>query len=322
MGRFELDRFLNASRRLDLDGIDFEAVDAYPLAVAETRVLTYMMDIESHTIVYLRDLLATPAARDPDISAFLSMWVYEEFWHGEALGAFLRAAGGRFEPDRTYRIRRDAEGPIALRGLKTLAGKLHPDFVAVHMTWGAINELSTLTGYRRIVETTDHPILKDLLSRIIKDERRHYAFYRQQAAMRLDGNRRAQRLVRWALDRFWRPVGTGVRPQRETDFVVTSLFGDREGRSTIRQLDAGLDRLPGLAGLGLFERALAHARGRSPQRIVEEAGRAERAHLDPGRDGDPGAPRDLEPGGPLARIAHHRSPGERAGAGIEARAAG
>ena len=27
-----------------------------------------------------------------------------------------------------------------------------PDFVAVHMTWGAINELTTLTGYQRIAE--------------------------------------------------------------------------------------------------------------------------------------------------------------------------
>jgi hypothetical protein len=34
-----------------------------------------MMDIETHTSIYLRDLLATPAAYEPDVTAFLSCWV-------------------------------------------------------------------------------------------------------------------------------------------------------------------------------------------------------------------------------------------------------
>ena len=60
----------------------------------------YMMDIESHTVIYLRDLLATRAAADPQITAFLSCWVYEELWHGEAFSDFLRAYGIEepFEP--------------------------------------------------------------------------------------------------------------------------------------------------------------------------------------------------------------------------------
>ena len=53
----------------------------------------YMMDIETHTVIYLRDLLATRAANDPQVTAFLACWVYEELWHGEAFSDFLRAYG-------------------------------------------------------------------------------------------------------------------------------------------------------------------------------------------------------------------------------------
>jgi rubrerythrin len=260
---FDLDRYLRASRRLDLEGVDFAAVPRHPLSPGEVRCLTYMMDIETHTVIYLRDLLTTPAAEDPEVTAFLSLWVYEEFWHGEALGRFLAAAGHRTEPDRPARIRRAGRlrGTLGLLGTMA-ASRLVPDFVALHMTWGAINELSTLNGYRRLIARTRHPILPDLLDRIVKDERRHFAFYRAQARRRLEGNPRAQRLVRWALDRFWEPVGTGVVPQSETDFVVLHLFADDEGRRAVEEMDAEVARLPGLAGCRLLRRALARAERR------------------------------------------------------------
>ncbi|MGH2785430.1 MAG: ferritin-like domain-containing protein [Actinomycetota bacterium] len=274
MREFELAKYLRASKKLDLEGIDFDAVPRYPLSREEIRVLTYMMDIETHTIIYLRDLLTTPAAYDPEITAFLSLWAYEEFWHGEALSRFLRAAGERFSPDRPGEIRRaaglrDGAGTIA----KMAAARAVPDFVAVHMTWGAINELSTLNGYHRVIAGTRNPILVELLGRIIKDERRHYAFYYNQARHRLDGNARAQRLVRWTLDRFWEPVGSGVRPQAETDFVVRHLFGDGAGRAALHEMERELSKLPGLGGMRLIRRAMHRAERR------EGRGRASRPAL-------------------------------------------
>jgi rubrerythrin len=53
------------------------------------------------------------------------------------------------------------------------------------MTWGAINELSTLTGYRALATRADHPLLSIVLARIVKDERRHFSFYFNQARRRL-----------------------------------------------------------------------------------------------------------------------------------------
>jgi rubrerythrin len=254
--QFELERYLRASKKLDLNGIDFDQVPHHPLSREEVRCLRYMMDIETHTVIYLRELLSTSAAKDPEVTAFLSLWVYEEFWHGEALGRFLRAAGERFQPDRTYDIRTYASAGKALtNAVKVLAGRLLPDFVAVHMTWGAINELSTLNGYHRLIAQTEHPILTELLERIIKDERRHYAFYFNQARVRLEEKPRAQRLVRWALDRFWTPVGTGVRPQEETDFVIRALFGGDEGLAVTEGMERELSKLPGLGGMRILRRA-------------------------------------------------------------------
>ena len=260
MRRFELERYLRASKKLDLSGIEFEDVPNHPLSREEIRCLTYMMDIERHTVIYLRELLSTSAAHDPDVTAFLSLWVYEEFWHGEAIGRFLRAAGVEYPSNRTTQIREYADaGKALVNGVKMIGGKLLPDFVAVHMTWGAMNEISTLTGYQQMIARTRHPILVELLGRIIKDERRHFAFYYNQARARLEGNRRAQRLVRWALGAFWTPVGTGVRPPEETDFVVTRLFGDEAGLEAVVEMEHEMSKLPGLSGMRLMRRARSRA---------------------------------------------------------------
>jgi hypothetical protein len=139
------------------------------------------------------------------------------------------------------------------------------DFVALHMTWGAINELTTLTGYYQLIRRSEHPVLHEMLRRVIQDERRHFAFYRAQAKARLEGNPRAGRLVRAALKAFWTPVGAGVKGDEEVDALALYLFGDApEGRAAIREIDATVAELPGLEGLTLLEdvldRALARVR--------------------------------------------------------------
>ena len=57
------------------------------------------------------------------------------------------------------------------------------------MTWGAINELTTLTGYYQLIRRSSHPVLHQMLRRVIQDERRHFAFYRAQAKARWSGPR-------------------------------------------------------------------------------------------------------------------------------------
>ena len=95
----------------------------------------------------------------------------------------------------------------------------------------------------------------ELLGSVIKDERRHYAFYRSQAQMRLAKSKRARMLARWTMERLWAPVGTGVRPQEETDFVVDYLMGNESGLAAARMMDETLSDLPGLGGLTLIQKA-------------------------------------------------------------------
>lgn len=275
---FDLDKYLRASNRVDLSTVEWDRVGQHPVALDEARCLTYMMDIETHTVVFLRDLLATRASFDPEVTAFLSCWVYEELWHGEAFSRFLGEAGHRVPPsyehvegddpfptrfDRNQWIRQKFGTKGYVSHMGTLLGSaLFRDFVAVHMTWGAVNELSTLTAYHRIIAKTEHPVLIQLLQAIIKDERRHFAFYRAQARMRLRGSRQARTITRWALEHLWAPVGTGVRPQRETDFVIHSLFGDSDGLVAVKEMEHTLGELPGLEGSTFLSDALQGAAGR------------------------------------------------------------
>jgi rubrerythrin len=272
---FDLDKYLRASKKVDLEGMPWDEVARYPLSTEEARCLAYMMDIESHTVIFLRDLLATRVAFEPEVTAFLSCWVYEELWHGEAFSRFLGEAGFVLAPDaerpkgdtaypsrvgRNTWIRHKIAGKGWWSHVGTIVGSaFYREFVALHMTWGAVNELSTLQSYHRLIATTQNPTLIELLNRIIKDERRHFAFYRSQARMRLARSESARKVTRWGMEKLWAPVGTGVRPQAETDFVVTHLFGNTDGLAVAREMDGVIRELPGFEGSHIYERALREA---------------------------------------------------------------
>jgi hypothetical protein len=65
---FDLDRYLRNSKKVDLSGIDWQAIPDHTLSDGDVMCLHYMMDIEAHTVIYLRDLLATRVAADPQIT--------------------------------------------------------------------------------------------------------------------------------------------------------------------------------------------------------------------------------------------------------------
>jgi hypothetical protein len=250
---FDIDTYQRLSAKLDTGDIDFGVFGDQPLKPEALRCLRYMHDVENHTVCYLRDVLVTRAHRDPQITSFLTMWNYEEFWHGEAIARVLdahhEAAGtGRIAALRQRLPRSDRWKPLGFQ----VASALTPHLTAVHMTWGAVNEWTTQAAYARLAKLADHPALSELLRRIMKQEGRHIDFYASQATSRLANSRAAQRMTRWALRRFWAPVGTGVVPDREVDFLRTYLFGDEDGKVMARRIDRRLDRLPGLDGLNLL----------------------------------------------------------------------
>ena len=65
------------------------------------RCLRYMHDVEHHTICYLRDLWL-PGPPQPRVTTFLTLWSYEEIWHGEAIVRVLVAHGEDTGADRRH----------------------------------------------------------------------------------------------------------------------------------------------------------------------------------------------------------------------------
>ena len=248
---FDLDAYVARSGAVELDEIPWDEVPRHHVPPEAIRTIRYMQDVESHTIIYLRELLATRAVDEPEVATFLACWLYEETFHGIALARFLAAAGhplGTRERPRGQEpwLKRVEGGAVAV------LSRLWPDFCALHMAWGAINELTTLVGYRRLAKLAAHPVLSELLDRIALDESRHFFFYYRQAEERLrrPGAARVSRLI---VDRFWAPVGSGEQAREELRFLAGYLFSGGEGRAAARKIDETIRRLPGFETVRLVE---------------------------------------------------------------------
>ena len=98
--QFDIERYLDNSRKVEVMDLHFERAADFSISAEEFRCLTYMMDIEAHTMMYLKALLRTCAVRDPEVMSFLHCWVYEEFFHGRAIRQFLEATGFRIAASR------------------------------------------------------------------------------------------------------------------------------------------------------------------------------------------------------------------------------
>ena len=251
---FDLEKYLNHSKKVDVSGLDFAAAVRHPLTDDEVRCLTYMMDIESHTIVYLKGILNTCAVRDPQTTAFLSCWAYEEFFHGRTIGRFLEACGVPVAHDRVVEVQKKTSWREWFEQLgASILCQISDHFHGVYLTWGAISELTTLEGYGILAGRTANPVLADLLRRLAKDERRHFSFYYNKAKEQLT-QRNAQRLTAFILKKFWLPVGEGVKPNSEVDWMNRFILGDSLGAQVAARIDATIARLPGMNWFNLLSR--------------------------------------------------------------------
>jgi hypothetical protein len=257
MGRadpYPLDRYLDASRTLSLDEYDWSRATAHPLDPDFERSMVFMLRIEAQTLFYVRDLLNSRTAFVPGVGAFMAVWLYEEERHSRIFRRFLAERGIVVpEEDRSAVRRASIGGPrewIEATFVKWF-GHLSDHVIAVHMTWGAYQELSTIHGYELLGNRSNHPFLKELCDSIAKDERRHFAFYYNQAVRHLDSPA-AQKLVRGIIKHYWKPVGFGIHSPQHVHQFIEWLFGDAEGQERFRQMDETLGKLPGLGGLDAF----------------------------------------------------------------------
>ena len=264
-----IQKFEEQGGRLKTDDIDFESFRTSPLPPDVLRCIGYMHDIEYQTVLYTRELLMMPAWKDPQFTAFLTLWNYEEYWHGNALGRVLAmhdrpAHDQRLADMRTFNKRYLFWSPAIF----WLLGHGVRQFPAVHMTWGAINEWTANAAYNRLAAVADHPTLTELLHRIMRQEGRHAGYYASFAREMLEDSRRAQKVTSWFLRHQWAPVGNGDVPKIETSFTTAYLFGSGDGMELIDRIEDRIDALPGLKGLNLVRTGIANARAH----VIEQEG--------------------------------------------------
>ncbi len=69
-----------------------------------------------------------------------------------------------------------------------------------------------MQAYEEVIRTTENPVLAEMFKRIAKQERRHFAYYFNQARDRLADNPRNQRFCKAIVKRFYAPVGQVSHP--------------------------------------------------------------------------------------------------------------
>jgi hypothetical protein len=115
-----------------------------------------------------------------------------------------------------------------------------------------IQEYTTYSAYQALIDRVNHPILNVICQRIMKQELRHYAFYREHAKRRLQ-TPAAQKLTTYALKLGWTPVGDGMSKKEDVCHAVQFLFDGRHG-TAIDRIEQKVRELPGLEWFDLFTR--------------------------------------------------------------------
>lgn len=243
-----------------IGNISWHDVKRFPLSEKLVPVLLYMRDVETLTEIYHDHLKRTPTGKDPVISKFMERWGVEELAHGELINRFLNEAG--FATDDNWKTRTKSQIPFAYKLnsqiISLLTNCVGKSFTAAHMAYGAVNEMSTLQGYRRLIELADHPVLTDILRAVMREESIHTQFYWQIARLELQNSFVSRKLARFVIDKFWVPVGQGIKSVKDANHTVTTLFGDASGLETIdKHVTQRMQQLPGFGALDAINNKIA-----------------------------------------------------------------
>lgn len=253
---FNIERFMETSKKVELSDIDWSEVPKHRLTPEALRTLRYFLITEGSTYFYVKALMSTRASVvERDVPPFLCVWMYEEEYHGRAFRKFLQAYGEDVPDDYRKQLfaKRNLGERIDEYGQTALSRFFPDEWPALHMTWGTIQEFTTYSAYQALIDRARHPILTTICQRIMKQELKHFAFYREHAKKRLAASKSAQRMTSAALKLAWTPVGDGMCPRSESIHAIRYLFDGVDG-DACGAIDRKVRELPGLEWFDLFTR--------------------------------------------------------------------
>jgi rubrerythrin len=249
----DIAQHIDVSQRVEIDDLDWNLARAHGLSAREVENLKFFADIESQTVYYFLEVAKLQVARDPELLTFLTMWNYEEYFHSHAITRLMRECGVPVEDatSRSTRVRAGARLKSKFEDFAQgmMARVVPKRFVALWMFWGALQECLTTQAYEEVIRTTQNPVLAELFRRIAKQERRHFAYYYNQARDRLAESKSAQRFCRAIVRRFYAPVGSGVKNEAQAAALVAGLFPNERIFDVMGYIEKRMAQLPGMAGL-------------------------------------------------------------------------
>jgi rubrerythrin len=249
----DIAQHIAVSDRVDIEDLDWDLARKHGLSAREVESLKFFADIESQTVYYFLEVAKLEVARDPDLLTFLTMWNYEEYFHSHAITRLLNECGHKTESatERSTVNRANVRFKAKFEDFaQTMIAKFMPEkFVALWMFWGALQECLTMQAYEEVIRATENPVLAEMFRRIAKQERRHFAYYFNQARDRLENNKGAQRFCRFIAQKFYAPVGSGVKTDAESAELVARLFPNDRIIEVMSYIERRMAQLPGMAGL-------------------------------------------------------------------------
>jgi acyl-[acyl-carrier-protein] desaturase len=169
-----------ARRQWSIDELDWAALRPEQLTAADRSVVRFITFIEDHIPGYLTFFLNAFPVAGPDLGIdefcfnreyfrFLIAWAHDEERHASVLTRYQIEAG-MSEPDKLAR-------ELADEGRKQFA--LPYDDPIQCFAYTLVQEKATQLFYQRFGTVVTEPVLHDMLSRLARDESRHFAFYCQ-----------------------------------------------------------------------------------------------------------------------------------------------
>lgn len=243
-----------------IDSIPWGDVKKHPLPDKFIPIILYMRDIEAFTDIYYKQLIKTPTGKDPIIRKFMDRWLVEEATHAELLNRFLNEAGYETSQRWFEEARQKIPKEYTFKDKVTpmLTNMFGKQFTPVHMTWGAIQELSTLQGYKRLWEMAEHPVLEYILKGIAKEESTHIFFYYTIAKIKLEESKFGQKLTNFIIKNFWKPIGSDIKSAEDTNYVIRELFNGVNALDIVKNnINGSIERLPGFEDIDVILKRIA-----------------------------------------------------------------